>query len=164
MIDVRNISKTFNSICAVDGVSFTTKPGEIFGLLGPNGAGKSTTIRMIMNILKPDSGVILFDGKPICEKDKDRLGYLPEERGLYKKVKVNDILLYLAGLKGKNASESQPHIDYWLERFDLKDWKYRKVDELSRGMGQKRQNYTFFHPHYGYCRKNLQYYISHQQR
>ena len=104
MIEVKNVTKSFDSVKAVAGISFSTKPGEIFGLIGPNGAGKSTTIRMIMNIIAPDSGSILFDGKPIVEEDKERIGYLPEERGLYKKVKVNDMLLYLGELKGREKT------------------------------------------------------------
>ncbi len=139
MIEVKSVTKAFETVQAVNCVSFSAVPGEIFGLIGPNGAGKSTTIRMIMNILLPDSGEILFDGKPLCEKDKDRIGYLPEERGLYKKVKVNDMLVYLADLKGKNPRESQKQIDYWLDRFDLMQWKHRKVEELSKGMAQKVQ-------------------------
>ena len=93
------MSKSFGSVSAVRDVSCATKEGEIFGLLGPNGAGKSTTIKMIMNILAPDGGEILFNGKHIAEEDKDRIGYLPEERGLYRKVKINEMLLYLARLK-----------------------------------------------------------------
>ena len=97
MLEVKKISKSFGRVQAVKEISLSASPGEIFGLLGPNGAGKTTTIRMIMNILGPDRGEIVFNGKRITEKDKDRIGYLPEERGLYKKVKVHDMLLYLAG-------------------------------------------------------------------
>ena len=139
MIEVKNVTKSFDSVTAVQDVSFTTEPGEIFGLIGPNGAGKSTTIRMIMNILAPDSGSILFEGRPIAEKDKDRIGYLPEERGLYKKVKVNDMLLYLGELKGRERDRLQKNIDYWLDRFDLLDWKMKPISELSKGMSQKVQ-------------------------
>ena len=139
MIEVKNVTKSFDSVTAVRDVSFATEPGEIFGLIGPNGAGKSTTIRMIMNILAPDSGSILFEGKPITEKDKDRIGYLPEERGLYKKVKVNDMLIYLGELKGKERNLLQKNIDYWLDRFDLSDWKMKPISELSKGMSQKVQ-------------------------
>jgi ABC-2 type transport system ATP-binding protein len=139
MIEVKNVTKSFDSVTAVQDVSFTTEPGEIFGLIGPNGAGKSTTIRMIMNILAPDSGSIFFEGKPIAEKDKDRIGYLPEERGLYKKVKVNDMLLYLGELKGRERDRLQKNIDYWLDRFDLLDWKMKPISELSKGMSQKVQ-------------------------
>jgi ABC-2 type transport system ATP-binding protein len=139
MIEVRGATKRYESVMAVDGVSFEAKSGEIFGLIGPNGAGKSTTIRMIMNIIAPDSGEILFSGRPLGEADKDRIGYLPEERGIYKKVKVNEVLLYLASLKGVREKDAQPEIDRWLERFEIADWKGRKVEELSKGMAQKVQ-------------------------
>ncbi len=139
MIELRDVRKAFGSVKAVDGISFSTSEGEIFGLLGPNGAGKSTTIKMIMNILAPDSGSILFNGKRIGEKDKDRIGYLPEERGLYRKVKLNDMLLYLAGLKSSPARLAQKRIDAWLEKLDLTEWKNRKIEDLSKGMAQKAQ-------------------------
>lgn len=124
---------------AVAGLSFEARPGEIFGLIGPNGAGKSTTIRMIMNIIAPDSGTISFDGSPISEADKDRIGYLPEERGLYRKAKLGEVLEYLAAIKGAKPALYRPSIDTWLERFGLSEWKHRKVQELSKGMAQKAQ-------------------------
>ena len=139
MIDVENVSKSFDSVEAVKNVSFTAKAGEIFGLIGPNGAGKSTTIRMIMNIIAPDTGSISFDGKRMSAKDKERIGYLPEERGLYKKVKVNDMLLYLGELKGMERPALQKNIDDWLNRFALLEWQYKPVSELSKGMSQKVQ-------------------------
>jgi len=139
VIEVRNVVKIFDSTRAVDDVSFTAKPGEIFGLIGPNGAGKTTTIRMIMNILAPDSGSILLDGKPLVESDKSRIGYLPEERGLYKKMKVADMLAFLAEIKGADKAESARRSDEWLRRFDLLEWKNRKIEELSKGMAQKVQ-------------------------
>ncbi|MBT3274438.1 MAG: ATP-binding cassette domain-containing protein [Spirochaetales bacterium] len=139
MIEVANVSKSFDSVQAVKEVNFTAGPGEIFGLIGPNGAGKSTIIRMIMNIIAPDTGKILFDGKPIEEKDKERIGYLPEERGLYKKTKVNDMLMYLGELKGGERLRLQEQIDYWLEHFDLMHWKDKPISELSKGMSQKVQ-------------------------
>ncbi len=139
MIELRDVKKSFGEVHAVDGISFSTTEGEIFGLLGPNGAGKSTTIKMIMNILAPDSGSVLFNGKQIGEPDKDRIGYLPEERGLYKKVKINEMLLYLASLKNADKASAQKRIDQWLERFDLKEWKMRKAEDLSKGMAQKAQ-------------------------
>jgi len=138
-LEVRNVRKTFGPVRAVDGLSFRAQGGRIFGLLGPNGAGKSTTIRMIMNIIAPDEGEILFDGQPIRPADKDRIGYLPEERGLYRKMVVNDALLYFASLKNRSRSEAQAGIDRWLERFELLEWKMRKVEELSKGMSQKLQ-------------------------
>ncbi len=139
MIDVRNVVKIFDSTRAVDDISFTAKPGEIFGLIGPNGAGKTTTIRMIMNILSPDSGTILLDGKALTESDKSRIGYLPEERGLYRKMKVGDMLAFLAEIKGAEKAASAARADEWLKRFDLLEWKGRKIEELSKGMAQKVQ-------------------------
>ena len=138
-VEVVDLQKRYDAVQAVDGVSFQTDEGSIFGLLGPNGAGKTTIIRMIMNIIAPDSGRILFDGRPIAEEDKDRIGYLPEERGLYKKMLVGDLLLYFASLKNRTAGEVENSIDRWLERFDLSDWKKRKVEKLSKGMSQKVQ-------------------------
>lgn len=139
MIELQHVTKRFGDLVAVNDVSFTAKKGTVFGLLGPNGAGKSTTIRMIMNILLPDTGIILFDGRPLAQTDKERIGYLPEERGLYKKVTVNDMLTYLGELKGKTRSEIAPRIDEWLGRFELSEWKHKKIDELSKGMSQKVQ-------------------------
>ena len=139
MVELKNVSKSFANVQAVNDISFTAREGEIFGLLGPNGAGKSTTIRVMLGIYLPDSGGIYFNGKPLMKKDKNRIGYLPEERGLYKKMKVNDVLLYMAELKGKKRKETQPRIDYLLEQIDLLDWKERKVEELSKGMSQKIQ-------------------------
>jgi len=139
MLQVRNVKKSYGAVQAVDGISFTASPGKIYGLLGPNGAGKTTTIRMIMNIIAPDQGQILFDRKPISPGDKNRIGYLPEERGLYRKMILNDLLHYFASLKGRKRGEVQSRIDDWLERFDLSEWKMRKVEELSKGMSQKVQ-------------------------
>ena len=139
MIELRSVSKSFGQVKAVDKVSFTTREGEIFGLLGPNGAGKSTIIKMIMNILAPDSGSILFNGSPIRESDKDRIGYLPEERGLYRKVKINEMLLYLASLKNADRSAAERRLDKWLARFGLAEWKSRTPEALSKGMAQKVQ-------------------------
>jgi len=139
MIELQSISKSFGQVKAVDKISFTTREGEIFGLLGPNGAGKSTTIKMIMNILTPDSGSILFNGSPLRESDKDRIGYLPEERGLYRKVKINQMLLYLASLKNADGSAVEKRLDKWLARFDLSEWKTRTPEALSKGMAQKVQ-------------------------
>lgn len=139
MIELRDVRKSYGSVKAVDGVSFAAREGEIFGLLGPNGAGKSTTIKMIMNILAPDSGAILFDGRPLGEADKDRIGYLPEERGLYRKVKVSEMLLYFAALKNGDPAACLARMDGWLERFGLSEWRDRKTEELSKGMAQKVQ-------------------------
>jgi ABC-2 type transport system ATP-binding protein len=139
LVTVEHISKSYAEILAVDDLSFETRQGEIFGLIGPNGAGKSTTIRMIMNIIAPDSGRILFDGKALTEADKSKIGYLPEERGLYRKARLGEVLEYLAAIKGVKQAEARASIDAWLERFDLSGWKNRKVSELSKGMAQKAQ-------------------------
>ncbi|MEW6565584.1 MAG: ABC transporter ATP-binding protein [Spirochaetota bacterium] len=139
MIEVQNVTKSFESIRAVDAISFSVRPGEIFGLIGPNGAGKSTTIRMIMNIIAPDSGTITFNGRPLSEPDKNLIGYLPEERGLYKKMKVKDLLLFLAEIKEADRKLTEERIESWLRRFDLEKWKNRKIEELSKGMAQKVQ-------------------------
>ena len=139
MLKVDGIRKTFGETVAVEALSFESPPGEIFGLLGPNGAGKSTTIRMIMNIIAPDSGTIHFQGSPITEDDKNRIGYLPEERGLYGKVTVHDMLVYLAALKGTSKGDAEKAMDPWLERFELLPWRDKKIEELSKGMAQKIQ-------------------------
>ena len=138
-VEVINVSKSYDSVQAAERVSFQTTEGKIFGLLGPNGAGKTTIIRMIMNIIAPDQGAILFDGTPIADEDKNRIGYLPEERGLYKKMTVNDLLLYFSSLKNRSRTDSQPRIDHWLEKFELGGWKNQKVEKLSKGMSQKTQ-------------------------
>ncbi len=139
MLELKNVTKTFGQTVAVESLSFSAPSDEIFGLLGPNGAGKTTTIRMIMNIIAPDSGTIAFQGHTLTEKDKNRIGYLPEERGLYKKVTVSDMLLFLASLKNVSHSDAAPRMDRWLDRFGLSDWKNHKIEELSKGMAQKIQ-------------------------
>lgn len=138
-LEIENISKRFGDFYAVKNLSFNIPKASIYGLLGPNGAGKTTTIRMVMNIIIPDEGAIkILDGK-MDEGMKQRVGYLPEDRGLYPKMKVGEILLFLADLKGLKRQEARKKIDFWLERFDLADWKQKKVEELSRGMQQKLQ-------------------------
>jgi ABC-2 type transport system ATP-binding protein len=139
MIELRNVRKSYGEVKAVDGISFAARPGEVFGLIGPNGAGKSTTIKMIMNILAPDAGEILFDGRRLGRRDKDAIGYLPEERGLYKKVKLGEMLAYLASLKNAEPAAAARRIDRWLARFDLAEWKNRRCEDLSKGMAQKAQ-------------------------
>jgi ABC-2 type transport system ATP-binding protein len=139
MIELKGVTKRYGGVLAVRDVSFRVEVGQILGFLGRNGAGKSTTIRMIMNIIAPDSGRILFDGKPLTEADKSRIGYLPEERGLYKKAKLGEVLEYLAVIKGAAKPDARASIDAWLARFDLLEWKNRKVSELSKGMAQKAQ-------------------------
>lgn len=142
MLEVKKLTKNYGSFCALDSLDFQAERGKIVGLIGPNGAGKSTTIRMIMNILDIDSGEILLDGSAFTASDSDKIGYLPEERGLYKKEKVIDVMYYLAALKGCSMQDALPKIDYWLERFNLKEWKHKKIDALSKGMAQKIQFIT----------------------
>jgi ABC-2 type transport system ATP-binding protein len=133
------ITKRFSGHTAVDALSLTVPPGVIYGLLGPNGAGKSTTIRMIMGVYVPDEGsVSLFGGSGGLEQS-ERIGYLPEERGLYPKMRVLDVLLFLAEMKGMDRRTARPKALGWLERLGLGDWKLRKVNELSKGMQQKVQ-------------------------
>ncbi len=139
MLKVKELRKEFDGIVAVDNVSFEVQRGQIFGLLGPNGAGKTTTIRMILQIIKPDKGLILYDGKPFTPEQWNRFGYLPEERGLYRKSRVIDVILYFAGLKGIRGNEAHKRIFYWLERFGLQQDAHRKVEEFSKGNQQKIQ-------------------------
>lgn len=139
VIEVSNIYKAFGETKAVNDVSFEVQKGRIFGLLGPNGAGKTTTIRMINFILTPDSGKVVINGKVASPETQKMIGYMPEERGLYKKMKVFDQLLYLTQLKGMETNEAKKAINYWLERFDALDWKQKKIEELSKGMSQKIQ-------------------------
>ena len=139
VLEVENISKTFATLKAVDQVSFEIEEGVSFGLLGPNGAGKTTTIRMITNIIIPDSGRVSVMGNGDLKTAANYLGYLPEERGMYRKMKVGEVLLFLTALKEMNKSEAKKEIDYWLERLELMDWKKKKVEELSKGMQQKLQ-------------------------
>ena len=143
-IDIRKVVKRFGDFVAVRELSLEVPRGSVYGLLGPNGAGKTTTIRMILDVLLPDSGTISLFGRPNTDYGVlDRVGYLPEERGLYKKMQVRRVLLFLAELKGMRAKEVAPRIDEWLERFGLvtpqKNWGDAKIDELSRGMQQKVQ-------------------------
>ena len=139
MIEVENLVKHYAHVRAVDGVSFHVGQGEIFGLLGPNGAGKTTTIRMMMDILRPDSGRIVLLGQPVSEASKARIGYLPEERGLYKNYKLLECLVYLAVLKGVPRAEARVRAMVLLERVELAEYAKRKTKELSKGMNQKAQ-------------------------
>ncbi len=141
-IMVNSISKSFGTLKAVDEVSFEVESGEIFGLLGPNGAGKTTSIRMILDIFKPDSGSISILGGAMSEAKKDLIGYLPEERGLYQDVPLDRCLKYLASLKGMEEKQIQTRLDMYLERFDLASSRKKKVKELSKGMQQKAQLIT----------------------
>lgn len=139
MIKVENLVKHFASVKAVDGVTFAVEPAEIFGLLGPNGAGKTTIIRTMMDIIKPDSGSIRLMDQPVTEASKARIGYLPEERGLYKNFKLLECLTYLGALKGMPRDEARQRAEALLERVDLSEYATRKVKELSKGMTQKAQ-------------------------
>ena len=143
-LDIRGITKRYANFTAVNALSLAVPKGAVYGLLGPNGAGKTTTIRMILNIIGPDEGTITVLGRPSTEGAvMDRLGYLPEERGLYKKMQVRRVLRFLAELKGVGAREADRRIEEWMERVSLrtpeKDWGLSKMDELSRGMQQKVQ-------------------------
>ncbi len=138
-IVVDKISKSFGSVKAVKNVSFEVDPGEIFGLLGPNGAGKTTSIRIILDIFKPDTGSVSILGGPMSESKKDRIGYLPEERGLYQDIPLERCLVYLATLKGLEESTAHVRVSEFLERFDLANSRRKKVKELSKGMQQKAQ-------------------------
>jgi len=139
ILALRNVVKTFGTVRAVDGVSFNVRRGTITGLLGRNGAGKTTAIRMITGIFYPDAGSIDWLGAPSAQPFRDRVGYLPEERGLYKQMNVVDLLLFLAEIKGCKPSRVRPSIDQWLERFELSDKRAAKVEELSKGNQQKVQ-------------------------
>ena len=138
MLEVHNLVKRYNGFTAVDALSFEVYEGEIFGLLGPNGAGKTTTIRTIMDIFRPDEGTVQVLGQP-PGMTRERIGYLPEERGLYRDLKVLEVLVYLAALKGTPRSVARPRALTWLERVELADWADRRVKDLSRGMEQKLQ-------------------------
>ena len=138
-IEVGHVSKHYNGVVAVQDLSFEVHAGEVFGLLGPNGAGKSTTIRMLMDIIKPDSGDIHILGQPMSDPLKDRIGYLPEERGLYRSARVLETLVYLGQLKGMARQDAQQQAVRWLERIELGEWGKRKLNELSKGMQQKVQ-------------------------
>jgi ABC-2 type transport system ATP-binding protein len=139
MLDVRNLTKRFNTTVAVDDVSFHTDRGEIFGLLGPNGAGKTTTMRMVLHILDQDSGTVTYGGEPFSEATRNILGYLPEERGLYKKSRLMDTLLYFAELRGMQRSHARQRVGDWLKRLDLNGQEARRIEEFSKGNQQKIQ-------------------------
>lgn len=138
-IEVENISKRFGTQIAVDDVTFSVEPGEIFGLLGPNGAGKTTSLRIILDIFKPDSGTVAILGGTMSEDKKDRIGYLPEERGLYQDIQLESGLTYMATLKGLSKPEASRRVSAYLERFDLGEARKKKIKELSKGMQQKAQ-------------------------
>ncbi len=138
-LSLQHIIKRYGDYTASDDVSFEIPKGKIFGLLGPNGAGKTTLIRMITRILYPDSGTILFNGAKLSAAHTEKTGYMPEERGLYKKMKVGEHLIYLARLKGLSLAESKKVVNHWLEKFEITGWYNKSIEELSKGMSQKVQ-------------------------
>ena len=139
MLELNNLIKQYDGIKAVDNIELKIEKGDIFGFLGPNGAGKTTTIRMIMGIIEPDSGTILFNQKNISENGRGKLGYLPEDRGLYQKQKLEETINYFASLRGLSKKKAIDQTHYWLERFDLYKQRNRKIEELSKGNQQKIQ-------------------------
>ncbi len=142
IIECRNVCKNFGEKVALDNVSVSVPKGGIFGLLGPNGAGKTTLIRIINRITIPNGGEVFFDGRPITQSDVEKIGYLPEERGLYRKMEVGDQAMYLAQLKGMSAADARKALKEWFVRFGIQDWWKKKVEELSKGMAQKVQFIT----------------------
>lgn len=138
-IEINDVVKQYKGHVALNHVSLNVEKGCIYGLLGPNGAGKTTLIRIINMITSPDSGTVMLDGRPITAEDVAQIGYLPEERGLYKKMKVGDEIVYLARLKGMSKAEATEKMNFWLERFNLTEWRDKKVETLSKGMQQKVQ-------------------------
>lgn len=139
LLEIKNVSKAYSGHVALRDISLSIPEKSVFGLLGPNGAGKTTLIRIITQIISSDSGTIKLNGKDITPADVRKIGYLPEERGLYKKMKVGDQLLFLAGLKGLSKSEAKKQIKYWFEKLNIDGWWSKKVEDLSKGMSQKIQ-------------------------
>lgn len=139
ILNVDNVTKNYARHCALDAISLSVPEGTVYGLLGPNGAGKTTLIRIINHITAPDSGLVTFDGHPLTQGDVAHIGYLPEERGLYKKMKVGDQAIFFARLKGMSSKEARTELRSWFEKFGILDWWDKKVEELSKGMAQKVQ-------------------------
>lgn len=142
ILEVKNVYKQYANHLALNDVSINVPRGSIFGLLGPNGAGKTTLIRIINSITAPDKGEVFFNGKPLTLKDTVNIGYLPEERGLYKKMKVGEQALYLCQLKGLSKVDAFKRLKYWFEKFEIESWWDKKIEELSKGMAQKVQFIT----------------------
>ena len=142
IIECKEVCKSFGEKVALDRVSISVPEGQIFGLLGPNGAGKTTLIRIINRITIPNSGEVYFNGRPITQSDVEKIGYMPEERGLYRKMKVGDQAMYLARLKGMTTQDARRSLKEWFIRFGIQDWWEKKVEELSKGMAQKLQFIT----------------------
>lgn len=139
ILSIQNVTKSYGDYKAVNNVSLEIPKGCVFGMLGPNGAGKTSLIRMITTITGPDQGTILLDGEKLNFRSPEKIGYMPEERGLYKKMKVGEHLLYLAQLKGLTNKQAQDAIDHWLTKFEITDWWSKKIEDLSKGMQQKIQ-------------------------
>ncbi len=139
ILDIQQVTKKYGDYLAVDDVSLQMRSGSIFGLLGPNGAGKTSLIRMITTITAPDSGAIYLDGEKLNTNSPRQIGYMPEERGLYKKMKVGEHLLYLARLKDMTAQQAKQSLEEWLTRFEITDWYHKPIEDLSKGMQQKVQ-------------------------
>ena len=139
VIELENVVKKYENHIAVNGVSFSIPKGKVFGLLGPNGAGKTSIIRIITAITRSDTGIVRFNGEVLNQSHPDQIGYMPEERGLYKKMKVGEQLMYLARLKGLTKEKATERLNYWMDRFDISSWKNKKIEELSKGMQQKIQ-------------------------
>jgi len=139
LLEAKSVTKRYDSYTALNNVSVSVERGKILGLLGPNGAGKTSLIRIINQITAPDSGQVLFDGKPLNPEHVSRIGYLPEERGLYRKMEVGEQCMYLAQLKGLEARDAKQKLRYWFEKFEIQSWWNKKVEELSKGMAQKVQ-------------------------
>ena len=139
LLEITNVVKRYGDFTALNNVSLSISKGSVFGLLGPNGAGKTSLIRIINQITMPDSGSIILDGEPLAPHHVEYIGYLPEERGLYKSMKVGEQALYLAQLKGLSKSEAKKRLKYWFEKFDITAWWGKKIEELSKGMAQKVQ-------------------------
>jgi ABC-2 type transport system ATP-binding protein len=141
-ISLENVTKAYDSVTAVNKVSLQVRQGAVLGLLGPNGAGKTTTIRMVMNILVPDEGLIRIFGQPVSDKTRETIGYLPEERGLYPQMQIRAMIVFLAALRGLSEAEADRRAGEWLDRFELGEWADKKLRDLSKGMQQKVQFIT----------------------
>ncbi len=139
MLSIQNVSKTFHRKFALDQVSFEIQKGEVLGLLGPNGAGKSTLIRVINQIIQANSGVVRFDGEIMTQAHVRKIGYLPEERGLYKSMKVKDQMIFLAKLRGLSSHAADIQVNFWLDKMGITDWSNKRIEQLSKGMAQKVQ-------------------------
>ncbi len=139
LLEINNVTKKYGEFTALNNISLSIPKGSVFGLLGPNGAGKTSLIRIINQITLPDSGTILLDGQPLQPSHIEQIGYLPEERGLYKSMKVGEQALYLAQLKGLSKTEAKKRLKYWFDKFDISAWWDKKIEELSKGMAQKVQ-------------------------